>query len=299
MSIKKAIAQHGGVALRLNRPINNEHNGAEGRLPTPAGPGHAQTMHAIRGVVGLAGVDPEPLAQYERDLAAFGFEVRPPHDLEQLAAIAAEIDVDAIGLIGPLLTLRRVIAELRVACPDVRIVAVSDFPDRQCRIETLLCGADACVAQTPDALELGAVLLALQRRMISTAIATPPDDEGPALDRSSMPPPVEPTRAEVGSKWRLANQGWRLLSPDGNQLALTSGERQLLMMWLAAKDGVISKASLLTPGEVGNLHDGAVSRKAVQLAVTISRLRRKAAAQGMRLPIHSVRGIGYCFDVDS
>ncbi|MCY1530515.1 phosphate regulon transcriptional regulatory protein PhoB [compost metagenome] len=171
---------------------------------------------------------------------------------------------------------------LRAADRGVGIVAISAFPDAESRIRTLLCGADACLPPEVTGLELAAALQALVRR---AAVQESTD----ALPET--PPPGEPAQ----ETWRLANKGWTLVSPGGRSLGLTTGERDFLSRLVDAPDRKVSREAFHTDG-VDETEHSITRRRFVD--VMISRLRRKAAAKQMALPIRAVHGWGYMFAAD-
>ena len=105
------------------------------------------------------------------------------------------------------------------------------------------------------------------------------------------------THAEepVQETWRLANKGWTLINPAGRILGLTTGERDFLSRLVTAPDRKVSRDAFYADG-ADDADSGITRRRFVD--VMISRLRRKAAANQMTLPIRAVHGWGYMFAAD-
>lgn len=101
-----------------------------------------------------------------------------------------------------------------------------------------------------------------------------------------------PTVAEgPPSSWTLTNGGWRLISPSGVSLQLTSAERDLMTQFSSAPGVTVLHEEFST--------SGAAPTNGRSLSAVVSRLRRKCHALGVSLPIHSRRGKGYEFMVHS
>ncbi|WP_427183821.1 winged helix-turn-helix domain-containing protein [Bordetella bronchialis] len=257
-------------------------------------------------LIGLLASDEACLQQYERDLIAFGFEVRPCANTGELCKAAAHEPLIAVTVVAPLLNVHLAIAQLRMTLAGVDIIAVTEFPDRQSRIGTLLSGATACVDKGPDALEVAAVLLALHRhgenirqtpplrtRAIPTLISSP---ERGGLDEVAVAYMYagEPT-ASTAAKWRLLDQGWTLISPKDEALTLTASERQLMLALMTSPERIVTRDGPLFITARDDIARQGSARDKRTLDVMVSRLRQKAARQNMTLPIRSVRGKGYCF----
>ena len=142
------------------------------------------------------------------------------------------------------------------------------------------CGADACLSPEVSGLELAAVLQALVRR------AAGMDAEPGDIPANGEPP---------SDAWRLANKGWTLISPGGRTMGLTTGERDFLSRLVHAPDRKVSRDAFYADG-ADDADSGVTRRRFVD--VMISRLRRKATANHMTLPIRAVHGWGYMFAAD-
>jgi DNA-binding response OmpR family regulator len=111
----------------------------------------------------------------------------------------------------------------------------------------------------------------------------------------TVPPAVEPEPAAGGAQWRLRDGGWTLISPQGQRLVLTTLERKFMLSLFAAASRSLARSDLsaLAPSTGDSGEHPASSPRGVD--VMVSRLRRKAQAMGMPLPLRSVRRWGYMF----
>ncbi|OZI38498.1 hypothetical protein CAL29_09355 [Bordetella genomosp. 10] len=90
--------------------------------------------------------------------------------------------------------------------------------------------------------------------------------------------------------WRLSEEGWILVTPDGRKLQLGNAERALLLALARHPTRQMRRDEL-----VETINDTLESNhyNTAALSVMISRLRKKAVADGVDLPLHAVRGQGY------
>lgn len=102
----------------------------------------------------------------------------------------------------------------------------------------------------------------------------------------------DPSTAVVpDGRWRLDAGGWRLVSPLGCGVALTSSERPLLQRLITAAGEVVLREELIS-----TLTDDVFGFDTHRLDSMIYRLRRKVAVGcGLPLPLNSVHGAGYVF----
>lgn len=189
-------------------------------------------------------------------------------------------------------------AQLRVMRPTIGIVALSEFPDSSARVRTLLSGADACLDTQISGLELAAVFQSLMRRIADTSqVNTRTEAIAPSqlMASEARLRSMETSAAEAGA-WRLTSKGWALMAPTGQTLSLTTAERSLVLKFATAPDRRLSRDAL---SSVMASSDGIESeRRGRFVDVMISRMRRKAAAQRVRLPLKAVHGWGYMFASD-
>jgi len=98
-----------------------------------------------------------------------------------------------------------------------------------------------------------------------------------------------PIYGRGGADWLLRDRGWTLQSPKGQSVPLSTLERQLLLWFGEAEDGLITHGK-----EDRKLESGTVMNKRL-LVVLISRLRAKCAAAGLAIPIYTHHRKGYQF----
>lgn len=86
--------------------------------------------------------------------------------------------------------------------------------------------------------------------------------------------------------WSLLYQGWTLLTPHGGRIGLTALERTCFLCLLSHPRKELRRDEFL-----------AVRRRTTMrtLNVAICRLRGKVLHAGVRLPLHTVHGMGYVF----
>lgn len=121
--------------------------------------------------------------------------------------------------------------------------------------------------------ELSPILHAMRRHLAITApriVEPPPDMPSPPL-------------------WRLSTPPRRLTSPEDRSLPLTLTEWQFISHLFRARGRTLTFAewqALSAKDGIRQLHN---------VAVLVSRLRRKAQRHGVTLPLEAVRGVGYTF----
>lgn len=135
--------------------------------------------------------------------------------------------------------------------------------------------ADLYFVKPVDLVELGAALSNLGRRLRA---AQRVDPVGPALGASES------------NAWRLTDDGWTLVAPTAQRLALTAQERQFVGVLMAGSGKPISR-EVIVSALGGDPYDYDFHR----LDTLVSRLRKKVQAQGLDFPLRSVRGVGYLF----
>jgi DNA-binding response OmpR family regulator len=157
------------------------------------------------------------------------------------------------------------------------IILVTGRGDPVDKVVGLEIGADDYVTKPFDLRELLARVKAVLRRAAS--VPTPLDNAALSVDRFGF----------LG--WVLDRCGRRLIAPDGADVGLTSGEFELLQVFVTHPGRVLTRDFLLesTRGREATPFDRAVD-------VLVSRLRRKLEPVPSRPQIlKSVRGVGYLF----
>ncbi len=135
------------------------------------------------------------------------------------------------------------------------------------RVRALMGGADAYLVKPVDMEELVATIVSLARRLRT----------------------AEPAAQERDTGWRVSPDGWMLTSPEGVGIALSAAERSLLQVLMQHGGTTVSREALVHALEYHP--DDVLSNR---LDMLVSRLRRKVAqATSEKLPLHSVRGIGF------
>ena len=163
------------------------------------------------------------------------------------------------------------------------LVIVTGRGDSVDKIVGLEVGADDYVTKPFDLRELLARVKAVLRRV---APADPPPSEGGAGAPASSPTPRGRLRF---AGWQLELDARRLIADGGQEVALTTGEFELLRTFAQHPGRVLSRDFLLeqTRGRESGPFDRTID-------VQVGRLRRKLEADAENPQIiKSVRGAGY------
>ena len=177
--------------------------------------------------------------------------------------------------------------EISPSTPALGLVIVTGRGDAVDKVVGLEIGADDYITKPFDLRELLARVKAVLRR---TARSTA--DISPSSGRHDAPPAgaAKPAREQ----WRFAGYtldaaARRLNNVDGNEVALTTGEFELLMVFVQHPARVLSRDFLL---EQSRGRDAAPFDRTID--VQIGRLRKKLEhnAQDPQI-LKSVRGAGY------
>lgn len=159
------------------------------------------------------------------------------------------------------------------------LVAMSSSTAVEVRIAAFRSGADLFIPKPVDERELLAALggILLRRQRLAGACCAPP-----------LPAQPQPASDEV---WVLDCSAWRLRSPQGVGIPLTSHEFVLLRALILAKGEAVPRRTLLQL--LYRRDDSSASRA---LDAVVLRLRRKAALQCKNeLPLRTKHGCGYLF----
>ena len=204
---------------------------------------------------------------------------------------------------------------MRALDAGLGIAVVGPFASSDQRVRAMQSGADVCLPQGAQAMEVVACLQALARRSAATDGASArrplagPSAPGASAD-GGLPPAGEPDDAqaarpagEAACAWELQESGWVLAAPGGNRLRLTSSERAFMSRLLAAPGRRLSRGELMASlGKVARpahgvpeTDPGRVSASLRGVDVMVCRLRRKAETHGIPLPLRSVYRWGYMF----
>ncbi len=242
----------------------------------------------------VAVVDDEPditllLAGY---LATHGFRITQLHSGTALMSLMAEdppqlvlLDLGLPGEDG-----FAIARQLRQywKCGLVIVTGRGDAVDKVVGLEI---GADDYITKPFDLRELAARVKAVLRRLTPDASAASALPATPAPVAAGMSEPAELREQLLFEGWTVDVAARRLENPDGSEVALTTGEFDLLHAFLLHPGRVLSRDFLLehTRGRESSPFDRTID-------VQVGRLRRKLGADsGEGLWIKSVRGAGYLF----
>ena len=219
--------------------------------------------------------DPRVRAMLARYLKGEGFRVGEAGDGTAMRACLARdtpdlvlLDLNLPGEDG--LTLAR---ELRAAHPALGLVMVTGRADVIDKVVGLEVGADDYIAKPFNLREVLARVRTVLRRARPPA---PPAGAGPTLAFEGWT--VEPAKR-------------RVRAPDGREVALTTGEFDLLLAFATHPGRVLDRDRLLdlVKGRDWAAHDRSVDQQ-------VARLRKKVEPDPANPSlIKSVRGVGYLF----
>lgn len=168
-------------------------------------------------------------------------------------------------------TLGRLLPRLREGY-SVTVVVQAERGSTHDRVALLEAGAHVCLDRPYEGAELGALLRAQARRQTMKPWRRPPTPRVPA--------------SSAEAPWEVLFQGWVLRTPAGARVPLTGVERACFLCLLQSPQRELARAAL------GEFLDESSLRS---VNVVISRLRKKVRSTGMRLPLHTVHGVGYVF----
>jgi DNA-binding response OmpR family regulator len=155
---------------------------------------------------------------------------------------------------------------LRAKIAGVGIVMLTARAERHYQVRGLSEGADAYLAKPVDIDVLGATLYSLARRLQGFSSVA---------------------HAEHG--WRLGAEGWCLLSPAGQPVALSQLESRLLSPLIETPNRVVSR-EVLIQAVTSNVYNYDPHR----LDTLVHRIRKKVMrVLGTPLPLNAVPGQGY------
>ena len=216
-------------------------------------------------------------------LSGYGFEVRTVAGGAEMRAALRQQRCDLVlldlGLPGEDgLSLAR---ELR-ADPSIGIIIITGRGQPVDRIIGLEVGADDYVAKPFDLRELVARVRSVLRRIRASTASLAGDEP----DDDPVPEPCL-----VFDGWRLDLASRSLSRPGGAQVALTTGEFDLLAAFVRNPNRVLSRDTLMDM--IHHREAGPYDRS---IDVQVGRLRRKIESDPAHPEmIKSVRGVGYIF----
>ncbi|WP_238455969.1 winged helix-turn-helix domain-containing protein [Azohydromonas lata] len=227
--------------------------------------------------------DPDITQLLANYLQPHGFRVSQLHDgaalMALMAADAPQLVLLDLGLPGEdgFAIARRLREHWH--CGLVIVTGRRDSVDKVVGLEI---GADDYVTKPFDLRELLARVKAVLRRV------APTDD--PPVTAQALAPSASRPRYRF-QDWELDTAARRLLAPDGREVTLTTGEFDLLAVFVQHPGRVLSRDSLL---QATHRREAAPFDRTID--VQVGRLRRKLedSADEPRI-IKSVRGAGYLF----
>ncbi|RXK84323.1 response regulator transcription factor [Chlorobaculum sp. 24CR] len=167
-----------------------------------------------------------------------------------------------------------VLAEFIRQNTDMRIIILTARSSIESRVSAYKAGADTYLLKPVNTDELIASIESNLGRFSQKG----DDEQARGIN------PLEP----LSSGWQLLRAASTIITPTGEKLGLSSKEIDFLEH-LASKRGNASRQELAA---ALGYNDVATGNKA--LDVLVHRLRQKAAEHGVKLPIRTVRGKGYC-----
>lgn len=204
-------------------------------------------------------------------LAAYGFPVWGVHSGEALYERLVENPADVVVLDVQLPGADGFQVAKTLQGQAIGIVMLTARGTLADRLNGLSSGADTYLVKPIDLVELAANIDAVARRLVRQVVQTATNE----------------------AAWRLEQENWHIVSPDGQSLSLTGKEFALLRYLAEAKGAVMNKARLAT------LIDGySCDTGPNRLDVLLCRLRKKAEQTlGRKLPVKAVNGQGYALTV--
>jgi len=160
------------------------------------------------------------------------------------------------------------------AASDIPIIILTGRKDEADRVMGLELGADDYLTKPFSPRELLARIRALLRR---------------SRTRETVADGLTKIRAYRFAGWELNVRLRRLMSPQGETVAITNSEFNLLVAFLASPQRVLSREQLL---DSSRLHNDEVYDRSID--VQVGRLRRKIEPKGSQTKlIRTERGAGY------
>jgi DNA-binding response OmpR family regulator len=159
---------------------------------------------------------------------------------------------------------------------DIPIIMLTGRKDEADRVMGLEFGADDYLTKPFSPRELLARIRALLRRSRS---------------QETVADGLARIRAYRFAGWELSVRVRRLKTPQGEAVALTNSEFNLLVAFLAAPQRILSREQLI---DLSRLHNDEVYDRAID--VQVGRLRKKLELEGLKAElIRTERGAGYVF----
>jgi DNA-binding response OmpR family regulator len=161
---------------------------------------------------------------------------------------------------------------------DIPIIMLTGRKEEADRVMALELGADDYLTKPFSPRELLARIRALLRR---------------ARGHETIAEGLQKIRAYRFAGWELNVRLRKLTSPEGEKVAITNSEFNLLVAFLAAPKRILSREQLL---DLSRLHNDEVYDRAID--VQVGRLRRKIERGQTDDLIRTERGAGYVFTAE-
>jgi DNA-binding response OmpR family regulator len=204
-------------------------------------------------------------------LSRLGLNAHGFHNADALyrayAVKPAEIVILDVGLKGE--DGLSIAAHLR-SSQSVGIIMATGQGAIEDRVASFRKGADVCLVKPIDVRELAATVVALNNRVTTRYIDTPP-----SLDTA---------------QWALVEGGWALTDGLGHRLRLTASERRILERLFCERGNTVERSALVE-AMGANIYDFDYGN----LDTIVSRLRQRAKKADMHLPLHAIRSRGFLF----
>ncbi len=161
---------------------------------------------------------------------------------------------------------------------EMRIIMLTAQTSQESKVTAYNAGADIYLVKPVDFSELLATLYSILGRLDNRLLV-------PQAVKKT-----EPVVQEEERPWRVVKSEWTLLSPEGEEIRLTSKEFYLIEKLASLPNGVVQRLDLLQSLDYNNNAYGNRSLDAL-----VHRLRGKQKEGEFKIPLKTVHGAGYCF----
>lgn len=208
--------------------------------------------------------------------------------LHEFAAVLATGSEPIMVVLAATPSRNHAAAGILAAWPQVGVLVQLDACDDATLIGALQLGIDAWCPRSCSPNVLVLALHNLQRRLERALSSTVRHQAADVIARAGA---QRQLHAPVRAQWLLCDLAWRLQTPTGQNVRLTSAERGFMLKLtehpqLSASHAQLFQALGCTPGS---------PTAKTRLGVLVSRLRQKVAQHGIQLPLKSLHSWGYMF----
>jgi DNA-binding response OmpR family regulator len=175
-----------------------------------------------------------------------------------------------------------VLAEYARKNSDMWIIILTACSTLDDKLAGLKSGADFYLVKPVDCSELAAIIANLFARM----------DEAPA-SFDELSERNEHRQDQDLAPWKLERKGWKLITPKGEAITLTSKEFEFMASLSLRSNTIVARKDILKI-----LNYPTTGQASHALESMISRLRKKIEASGYEFPVKTSHGIGYCLSAD-